>query len=137
MAKNTDPIVLTGNVYVAAYLARHYPRYQLPVELQRGDIKIDSHLDEQGKANRASKTRKGQLRGYSGFFTGLVYDGDSWRRFSIVPLVGNSARYCNQASKAEKIHSVVFRLQERTGRTAVYEHGSYLLTAGVSQRPLV
>lgn len=127
MKKDRDPIVLTGKVYVAAYLAAYYPRHKLPITLQRGDIKIDSHLDERGRANRKSGTRKGRLSGYSGFFTGVVYDGESWRKLSIAAIVGSSARYCNQATKAENIVSVIARLQLKGGLTAIYEQGSYLL----------
>ncbi|MFN8554636.1 MAG: hypothetical protein U0103_24460 [Candidatus Obscuribacterales bacterium] len=127
MKKDTNSIVLTGKVYVAAYLAPYYPRYKLPDQLQRGDIKIDSHLDEQGRANRASKTRKGRLRGYSGFFTGVVYDGESWRKFDIAAIVGSSVRYCNQSTKAENIHSVLSRLEAKAGLIAVYGIGTYLL----------
>lgn len=127
MKKDTNPIVLTGKVYVAAYLAPYYPRYKLPDQLQRGDIKIDCHLDEQGRANRDSKTRKGRLRGYSGFFTGVVYDGESWRKFDIAAIVGSSVRYCNQSTKAEKIPSVLSQLEAKAGLIAVYGLGSYLL----------
>ncbi len=127
MSKNRDPIVLTGKVYVASYLAAYYPGYKLPAELLRGDIKIDCHLDENGRANRASNTKKGRLRGYSGYFTGLLFDGESWRKFSIAAIAGNSAKYCNQASKADKIHSVVSRLRAKAGRMAICGEGSYLL----------
>ncbi len=129
MKKDTDPIVLTGKVYVAAYLAAHYPRYKLPVQVQRGDIKLDCHLDEQGRVNRASKTKKGRLRGYSGFFTGVVYDGESWRRFKIDTIVGRTARYCNQKDKGEKILGVISRLQLQVKLTAFCKDGSYLLVA--------
>lgn len=129
MKKDTDPIVLSGKVYVAAYLAAHYPRYKLPVQVQRGDIKLDCHLDEQGRVNRASKTKRARLRGYSGFFTGVVYDGDSWRKFKIATIVGNRARYCNQRDKGEKILGVISRLQLQGELTAFYKEGSYLLSA--------
>ncbi|RTL39154.1 MAG: hypothetical protein EKK48_19080 [Candidatus Melainabacteria bacterium] len=127
MKKDTDPIALTGKVYVAAYLAPYYPRYKLPDQLQRGDIKIDCHLDEQGRANRAGKTRKCRLRGYSGFFTGVVYDGESWRKFDIAAIVGSSVRYSNQSTKAEKIPRVLSQLEAKAGLIAVYGIGSYLL----------
>lgn len=126
MKKDTAPIALTGKVYVAAYLAPYYPRYKLPDQLHRGDIKIDSHLDEQGRANRASKTKKGRLRGYSGFFTGVVYDGESWRKFEIAAIV-RSVRYSNQVEKAEKIHSLLSQLEAKAGLIAVYGTRTYLI----------
>jgi hypothetical protein len=125
MAK--DPIVLSGKVYVGDYLAPYYPERKLPAQLQVGDIKVDSHLDERGRANREAKTAKARKRGYSGYFTGLLWDGTGWRRFSIRAIVGADGWYTSQKWKREKIYGVFWSLEGIGGRIAVFGDGTYEL----------
>ncbi len=125
MAK--DPIVLSGKVYVGDYLAPYYPERKLPAQLQVGDIKVDSHLDERGRANREAKTAKARKRGFSGYFTGLLWDGAGWRRFSIRAIVGSDGWYTSQKWKREKIYGVFWSLEGIGGRIAVFGDGTYEL----------
>lgn len=125
MAK--DPITLSGKVYVGEYLAPYYPERKLPAQLQPGDIKVDSHLDERGRANRDAKTAKARKRGFSGYFTGLLWDGEGWRRFKIRDIVGSDGWYTTQRWKREKIHGVFWSLESVAGRIAVVGDGAYEL----------
>jgi hypothetical protein len=125
------PITLSGKVYVGVYLAPYYPEHKLPpaAVLQRGDIKVDSHLDDRGRANRNSKTKKGRMRGYSGYFTGLLWDGEGWRKFKIADIVEHDGWYTSQKFKQMKIHSVIWKLERVGGRIAVAGDGTFLLSA--------
>lgn len=126
MAKN--PIVLSGKVYVGEYLAPHYPERKLPAQLNPGDIKVDSHLDARGRANREAKTAKARKRGYSGYFTGVIWDGDAWRRFKIANIVGSDGYYSTQRWKRDKIHGVFWSLESVAGRVAIVGDGTYELS---------
>ena len=123
------PITLSGKVYVGVYLAPYYPDYKLPNVVQVGDIKVDAHLDDRGRANRNSKTKKGRMRGYSGFFTGLLWDGEAWRKFRIASIVEHDGWYTSQKFKQMKIHSVIWKLQRVAGRVAVAGDGAFVLSA--------
>ncbi len=123
------PITLSGKVYVGVYLAPYYPDHKLPNVVQRGDIKVDAHLDERGRANRNSKTKKGRMRGYSGFFTGLLWDGNAWRKFKIADIVEHDGWYTSQKFKQMKIYSVIWKLQRVAGRVAVAGEGAFVLSA--------
>lgn len=128
MAK--DPITISGKVYVGVYLAPYYPERKLPAQadLQVGDIKVDSHLDDRGRANREAKTAKARKRGFSGYFTGVLWDGCAWRRFSIRAIVGSDGWYTSQKWKREKIHGVFWSLEGIAGRIAVVGDGTYELS---------
>lgn len=126
MAK--DPITLSGKVYVGRFLAPYYPERKLPDQLQVGDIRVDSHLDDRGRANREAKTAKARKRGFSGYFTALLWDGVDWRRFAIRTIVGADGWYTSQKWKRDKIHGVFWSLEGIVGRVAVVGDGTYELS---------
>ncbi|CAN5673025.1 hypothetical protein BH10CYA1_BH10CYA1_42360 [soil metagenome] len=126
MAK--EPITLSGKVYVGDYLAPYYPERKLPAQLQVGDIKVDSHLDDRGRANREAKTAKARKRGFSGYFTGVLWDGAAWRRFAIRTIVGSDGWYTSQKWKRDKIYGVFWSLEAIAGRVAVVGDGTYELS---------
>jgi hypothetical protein len=122
MAK--DPITLSGKVYVGRFLAPYYPERKLPEQPQVGDLRVDSHLDDRGRANRDAKTAKARKRGFSGYFTALLWD---WRRFAIRTIVGADGWYTSQKWKRDKIHGVFWSLEGIGGRVAVFGDGTYEL----------
>lgn len=123
------PVTISGKVYVCRYLAPHYPERKLPDVLKHGDIRVDSHLDERGRANRQANTKKARMRGFSGYFSAMLWDGENWRRFKIAKIVGPDGYYSTQRMKQEKIHGVFWSLESIAGRVAVVGDGAYELTA--------
>jgi hypothetical protein len=144
MTKSNLPIALTGNVFVNEHLARRFPEYKAPQSFSQGDVIIHSHLDERGRKNLQLKnatrrpTRKTRYLTLSGYFTALIFDGQSWRAFRIGDLVGGDGWYTSQRFKELKIHGVVFILEKLKGRTASWgDDHAYEVGVGASAAAVV
>ena len=142
MKKNSDPIVLSGKVYVVDHLATGrtagLSEYRLPDELKLGDVVVRSVLSERGRANRAAaidatrrragrQARTAQRNGYSGFFVADIFDGETMRSFNVDAIVGGAGSYSTQKLRDIKIRDFIWEIEQRSGKVATYGNRAFEL----------
>ena len=82
-----EPIVLSGRVYLAGFLAQEVSGFDLPATLRAGDIKLHN-VPKAGK-----RQRYGQSVEFSGFFAASIWNGKRFCRLLMRKKAAMDATY--------------------------------------------
>ncbi|MFA6213377.1 MAG: hypothetical protein WCT03_26870 [Candidatus Obscuribacterales bacterium] len=135
MTKKTalnEPIVLSGRVYLAGFLAETVNGFDLPATLRVGDIKLHN------VAKAGKRQRFGQPVEFSGFFAASIWNGKRYCRLLMRKKAAMDATYMGLVELRSKARTCVLDLRRLSALQAVWvaaDHG-YEVTYNASSHPL-
>ena len=135
MTKKTalnEPIVLSGRVYLAGFLAQEVSGFDLPATLRAGDIKLHN-VPKAGK-----RQRYGQSVEFSGFFAASIWNGKRFCRLLMRKKAAMDATYMGIVELRSKARTCAIDLRRLSALQAVWvadDHG-YEVTYNASSHPL-
>jgi hypothetical protein len=127
-----EPIVLSGRVYLAGFLAQEVSGFDLPATLRAGDIKLHN-VPKAGK-----RQRYGQSVEFSGFFAASIWNGKRFCRLLMRKKAAMDATYMGIVELRSKARTCVIDLRRLSALQAVWvaaDHG-YEVTYNASSHPL-
>ncbi len=127
-----EPIVLSGRVYLAGFLAQEVSGFDLPATLRAGDIKLHN-VPKAGK-----RQRYGQSVEFSGFFAASIWNGKRFCRLLMRKKAAMDATYMGIVELRSKARTCVLDLRRLSALQAVWvaaDHG-YEVTYNASSHPL-
>jgi len=127
-----EPIILTGRVYLAGFLAEEVSGYDLPAVLRPGDIKLHN------VAKGGSCQRYGEQVIFSGFFAAGVWNGKRFCRLLMRKKAAVDATYVGIVELRSKARACAIDLKRLIAREAVWvaaDHG-YEVTHNAASHPL-
>lgn len=130
--KQNEPIVLSGRVYLAGFLAQEVSGFDLPAALRVGDIKL--HNVQKG----GTRQRYGQPVVFSGFFAASVWNGKRFCRLLMRKKAAVDATYLGIVELRSKARSCAVDLRRLIALQADWvdaDHG-YEVTYTATSHPL-
>lgn len=127
-----EPIVLSGRVYLAGFLAETVNGFDLPATLRVGDIKLHN------VAKAGKRQRFGQPVEFSGFFAASIWNGKRYCRLLMRKKAAMDATYMGLVELRSKARTCVLDLRRLSALQAVWvaaDHG-YEVTYNASSHPL-
>ncbi|CAN5146920.1 hypothetical protein BH11CYA1_BH11CYA1_28260 [soil metagenome] len=127
-----EPIVLSGRVYLAGFLADEVSGFDLPAVLRAGDIKLHN-VPKAGKLQRY-----GQPVEFSGFFAASIWNGKRFCRLLMRKKAAMDATYMGIVELRSKARTCAVDLRRLMALQAVWvaaDHG-YEVTYNASSHPL-
>jgi len=127
-----EPIVLSGRVYLAGFLAQEVSGFDLPATLRAGDIKLHN-VPKAGK-----RQRYGQSVEFSGFFAASIWNGKRFCRLLMRKKAAMDATYMGIVELRSKARTCAIDLRRLSALQAVWvaaDHG-YEVTYNASSHPL-
>ena len=127
-----EPIVLSGRVYLAGFLAEQVSGFDLPATLRAGDIKLHN-VPKAGK-----RQRYGQSVEFSGFFAASIWNGKRFCRLLMRKKAAVDATYMGVVELRSKARTCAADLRRLIALQAVWvaaDHG-YEVTYNASSHPL-
>lgn len=127
-----EPIVLSGRVYLAGFLAQEVSGFDLPATLRAGDIKLHN-VPKAGK-----RQRYGQAVEFSGFFAASIWNGKRFCRLLMRKKAAMDATYMGIVELRSKARTCAIDLRRLSALQAVWvaaDHG-YEVTYNASSHPL-
>lgn len=127
-----EPIVLSGRVYLAGFLAQEVSGFDLPATLRAGDIKLHN-VPKAGK-----RQRYGQAVEFSGFFAASIWNGKRFCRLLMRKKAAMDATYMGIVELRSKARTCAVDLRRLSALQAVWvaaDHG-YEVTYNASSHPL-
>jgi hypothetical protein len=127
-----EPIILSGRVYLAGFLAQEVNGFDLPATLRAGDIKLHN-VPKAGK-----RQRYGQSVEFSGFFAASIWNGKRFCRLLMRKKAAMDATYMGIVELRSKARTCVVDLRRLSALQAVWvaaDHG-YEVTYNASSHPL-
>jgi hypothetical protein len=130
--KQNEPIVLSGRVYLAGFLAQEVSGYDLPAVLRVGDIKL--HNVQKG----GTRQRYGQDVVFSGFFAASIWNGKRFCRLLMRKKAAVDATYLGIVELRSKARACAIDLRRLIALQADWvaaDHG-YEVTYTATSHPL-
>lgn len=135
MGKKTalnEPIILSGRVYLAGFLAQEVGGFDLPATLRPGDIKL--HNVPKG----GTRQRYGQDVVFTGFFAASIWNGKRFCRLLMRKKAAMDATYVGIVELRSKARTCAVDLKRLIALQAVWvaaDHG-YEVTYNATTHPL-
>ncbi len=127
-----EPIVLSGRVYLAGFLAEEVAGFDLPATLRAGDIKLHN------VPKAGTRQRYGQNVVFTGFFAASIWNGKRFCRLLMRKKAAMDATYVGIVELRSKARTCAFDLKRLIAREAVWvaaDHG-YEVTYNAATHPL-
>jgi len=111
-------IALSGHVYIAKLHFDHHPEWELPGNVQLGDIRLLTVPNQVAIPGNHETV---------GFISASIFDGKNWRRLMLRAAAQGSATYNNTEQRLIRLKEIIGTLKKLGGQSALKMKGGYIV----------